>query len=257
MTEDNSRRWGDRPLPSAILAQLLGTALAVVLVFVMPELLAYPWAVASIQGASSAIASQRLGAANWWQAIHLCFAPLALLASMLNLPPFAWLGGFLLLLLVFWRTDVSQVPLYLTNNTAAAALVPLLPKEPRFVADLGCGDGRVLRHLARQRPDCEFVGYEHAPLTWLFARLMSASLDNVHIRYGSFWDVPLAPYDLVYAFLSPAPMPRLWEKVCAEMRPGCQLVSNSFSIPEVDPRATIEVNDRRKTLFFLYEITDR
>jgi hypothetical protein len=257
MTAESSMRWTSRPLPAAILAQILGTALAAVLVLVMPELLAYPWVVAALQGASSAIASHRLGAASWWQAIHLCFAPLALLASTFHIPPAAWLGGFVLLLLIFWRTDTSQVPLYLTNNTAAAALVPLLPKGPHFVADLGCGDGRVLRHLARQRPDCEFVGYEHAPLTWLFARLMSSSLNNVHIRYGSFWDAPLAPFDLIYAFLSPAPMPQLWKKSCAEMRPKSQLVTNSFAIPDANPSSVIKVNDRRKTVFYLYDIADR
>jgi hypothetical protein len=257
MAAESSRQFISRPLPAAILAQILGVALASVLVFVMPELLNYPWIVVALQGASSAIASHRLGAASWWQAIHLCFAPLVMLASTFNIPPFAWLSGFVLLLAIFWRTDTSQVPLYLTNSTAAAALVPLLPKGPRFVADLGCGDGRVLRHLARQRPDCEFVGYEHAPLTWLFARLMSSSLNNVHIRYGSFWDAPLAPFDLVYAFLSPAPMPRLWEKARAEMRPNCQLVSNSFAVLDVNPNSVIEVNDRRKTVFYLYDIADR
>jgi hypothetical protein len=42
---------------------------------------------------------------------------------------------------------------------------------------------------------------------------------------------PLAGQDVVYAFLSPAPMKQLWAKAQAEMTPGSLFVSNSFPVP--------------------------
>lgn len=37
-------------------------------------------------------------------------------------------------------------------------------------------------------------------------------------------------------------MPRLWEKIQAEMKPGSLLISNSFPVPGVVPDRVIEVD---------------
>ncbi len=62
----------------------------------------------------------------------------------------------------------------------------------------------------------------------------------------------MGDYDVVYAFLSPAPMPRLWEKAGIEMAPGAMLISNSFVVPDVAPVAVITVDDRRATRLYVY-----
>jgi len=113
-------------------------------------------------------------------------------------------------------------------------------------------DGGLLLRLARARPDCQFTGIEHAPLTWLLAKLRSLGRPNVTIRHGDFWAAPLTQYAVVYAFLSPAPMPRLWVKACTEMAPNALLVSNSFAVPGIEPASTTAVADRRNTRLFLY-----
>lgn len=245
--------FGRSPLVGAILAQLLGTVIAVLLFyFIMPEMLAYPLLAGLVQGACASMMSYKLRAPRWWQAIHLVFAPLVILAHWLALPPVFWLVAFGLMLAIFWRTDQSRVPLYLTNATTAGAIAQLIPAGPHFVLDIGCGDGGLLRRLARARPDCEFVGIEHAPLTWLWARILASGRTNLHIRYGNFWKQPLTAYDLVYAFLSPAPMPELWLKAKEEMRPGTLLVSNSFAVPDQEVQQTIELTDKRQTRLYCY-----
>ncbi len=161
-----------------------------------------------------------------------------------------WLGGFIFLLLVFWRTDTSRVPLYLTNRQSGKALLTLLPTEACRVVDLGCGDGGLLRYLARARPDCVFVGIEHAPLTWAWAWLRARGYGNLSIRRQSLWAHSLTGYKLVYAFLSPAPMDRLWAKAQEEMDPDARLVSNSFAVSGQEPLSVIEVQDRRRDATF-------
>jgi hypothetical protein len=81
----------------------------------------------------------------------------------------------------------------------------------------------------------------------------SAACPNVQVRYGSFWGQALGAYDVVYAFLSPVPMPRLWDKVCAELAPGGFLVSNSFEVPGVTPTGVAHVGDGRGTQLLVYE----
>ena len=246
-------RLSASPVAGAIAAQGLGSLLALALFFfIMPEVLRHPLPAAAVQGSCAAIASHWLRAPKWWQAIHLLFLPLVVLAQSLQLPPWLWLVGFVLLLLIFWRTDRSRVPLYLSNATTASTLATLLPATPSYVLDAGCGDGGLLLRLARARPDCEFVGIEHAPLPWLWARLRASAQTNLHIRHGDFWRQPLAPFDLVYAFLSPTPMPRFWLKAVEEMRPGTRLVSNSFAVPDIEPEQVIGVTDRRATRLYCY-----
>jgi hypothetical protein len=240
------------PLTQAVTAQGLGVLPAVGLALLFPDLLAQPLAMAISQGLCAALISHLRRGPIWWLPIHLGFMPLAVLTLRLGLPAWIWLAGFVLLLLIFWRTDRSRVPLYLTNALASDALTRLLPPGPAAVIDLGCGDGGLLRRLARARPDCRFVGFEHAPLTWAWAWLSCRHLPNVDIRFGDFWSHPLGGYALVYAFLSPAPMQQLWIKARAEMQAEALLVSNSFVVPDVRHERTVEVADRRQTRFYLY-----
>lgn len=245
------------PLRLALLAQLGGAGLVFLLVlglarFSQVDFLKVPLLLALLQGGMAAMIAQRQRAPRWWLPIHLGFLPLAVFVHNLDIAPGWFLAGFALLLLIFWRTDRSRVPLYLSNAATAQALLSIIPAQACRVIDLGCGEGGLLRQLAEARPDCRFVGIEHAPLTWLLARLRTHDKPNLSIRYGNFWNEPLGGYAVIYAFLSPAPMPRLWIKACAETTPAALLVSNSFAVEGVEPETTITVDDRRQTRLFLY-----
>lgn len=246
------------PLRTALLAQILGAvAAAVIIRLAYPELLNTVLACAALQGLFAALIGDRLGAPKWWLVIHLFFLPAAVLASRLELASGWYLAVLVMLLLVFWRTDKSRVPLYLSNAITAKALAQLMPGAPCQVIDLGCAHAGLLRRLARARPDCRFRGIEHAPLPWLWARLASLGLPNLRIQYGDFWRHGLAPYDLVYAFLSPVPMARLMDKACAEMRAGTLLVSNSFAVPDIQAETVLELADRRTTRLYCYRVGAR
>lgn len=239
------------PLRAALLAQAGGIAVAGLALLLIDGLRDQPLLAVLIQAFTAAAIALARRAPRWWVIIHLGFFPLVLLARRLHLPPVFWLAGFVLLWLIFGRTDKSRVPLYLTNAATAERIASLLRPGQRMI-DLGCGDGGLLARLARARPDCRFVGVEHALLTWAWARLRCQGLANVTIRRGSLWDEGLRDYDLVYAFLSPAPMPRLWGRARTDMKPGALLVSNSFPVEDARPEQVIEVDDRRRTHLHCY-----
>ena len=145
------------------------------------------------------------------------------------------------------------MPLYLSNADTATALAELIADRPqlRFL-DLGAGVGSVLRPLATTRQDAFFTGIENAPATWLAGRLRTAGLANCDWRWGDIWQARLADYDVVYAFLSPAAMPALWQKIETEMPPGSLFISNSFAVPDIEASEIFEVDDGRKTRLYCY-----
>jgi hypothetical protein len=94
---------------------------------------------------------------------------------------------------------------------------------------------------------------ETAPLTFVLAWLRSLPRRNCRIRYRSLWTTSLAPFDVIYCFLSPLPMPALWQKAQTELKPGALLVSNTFAIPGVAPDRTIALGDWRGTCLLVWE----
>lgn len=171
---------------------------------------------------------------RWWILLHLAFVPGIALFWVAHLSR-GWYGfGFIGLLALYWSTFRTRVPLYLTHQKTLNVLIELVDQhQPHHFVDLGCGTGTVLKTLARHFPQVRFQGWEVAPLPWLLAKLGTWNMSNCHIVWGSFWKPTLNDADMVYAFLSPVPMPALWMKVSAEMKEGAILVSNSFSVPGV------------------------
>ncbi len=127
------------PALKALLAQLIGFAVAFVLA--RGGLVAGLWPLVVTQAASAAVAAAMLRSARWWLPIHLGFLPLLVGAQRLNLHPAWYLAAFVALVLVYWTSFRTQVPLYLSNRRTAAAVAGLLPAQPARLLDIGAGTG--------------------------------------------------------------------------------------------------------------------
>jgi len=240
----------------ALIAHLLAAAAIFVVAFLMKTFAGEPLPIlfaALAQGMLAAGIGTRMGLAGWWLPIQLLFAPALVLGLALPVPPEIFLASFALLLLIYWNSFGGRVPLYLTGPQTLDALDGLIPKRAGLkMVDLGCGLAGPLIELARRRPDQSFTGIESAPIPFLIAWARTRGKANVDIRFGNLFKHGLAPYDVVYTFLSPEPMPALWTKAKAEMRKGTMFISNSFAVPEVKPERVKEVGDLRKTRLFAY-----
>lgn len=100
------------------------------------------WQLALAQGVIAAALSRAWRQPAWWPPLHLGFFPAIVLAQQAALPAWIYLAVFLLLVLFYWSTFRTRVPLYLSDRKAWQAVMPLLPKTGTFrFIDLGSGLG--------------------------------------------------------------------------------------------------------------------
>lgn len=249
-------------LPPAILALLLQAAAfsSVLLLSRTTQTQFSALQFALLCGALAAAFSRLAGMEKWWLLIQFLFVPALVSMLSLHLPPNLFLVVFLILLVVYWSTFRTQVPLYLSSRKVWQALELLLPtaihgKHFTFM-DLGSGLGGVLTHLANVRPDGRYHGMEAAPLPFLLSwlRIRLSGLRNCRVQWGNMWSCDLAQYDVVFAYLSPVPMDQLWQKATREMRPGSLFISNTFAVAEHPPQQTFTVDDLHRSTLFIWRM---
>ncbi|MBT4934240.1 MAG: class I SAM-dependent methyltransferase [Rhodospirillaceae bacterium] len=209
----------------------------------------------AVQGVVAATIGIFFGLAKWWTVVQVALPFAAFYSAHLQIPAFVWLLLFGLCALIYWNSARDGIPLYLSNSTTWAALAQVLPeKEGIRIIDLGGGVGGTALYLARNRPDAQILSMESAPIPAFISKLrwQWCGLKNVEMRSENFWKENLSAYQVVYAFLSPVPMSRLYEKVKAEMEPGSLFISNSFDVEDVQADEVLELNDNRQTKLYLY-----
>ncbi len=247
----------------ALLLQFVALAILAVGVYMARHVFTPPypvWGLVLMQGGLAALLSWRLPV--WWRWIQFLL-PLGLYGAwIIQMDPWWSLSVFVVLWLVFANVNKERVPLYLTNSVTRQALRVLAEERAaqqgrmqRFI-DLGCGLGGNVCFMSRLPQIERALGVETAPLPYFISRLQ-AWWRGGEIHAQDLWKVDLSGFDMVYAFLSPEPMPKLWQKVQAEMRAGSVFVSNSFAVPDVAPSQVWELSDRRQTRLYLYEISER
>jgi SAM-dependent methyltransferase len=245
------RNWP--PAVKALLIQCLCLPMSASL-----GVLAQPWladssaglaVLALVQGMLAALVTRKIRLDSWWVPIQLLFPVCLVLALALRLPPTLFLLLFLASVLLYWSTYRTRVPYYPSTMPVWKAVAELLPAERpvRFI-DIGSGFGGLVLHLAASSRTGSFQGIETAPLPWLVSWLRSVRT-RAHFLFGDYNRLNFADYDVVFAYLSPAAMPSLWEKAHSEMRPGSLLLSLEFEIAGIAPSFAIRPDPNGPALY--------
>jgi len=245
------------PIIGAVIAQIVAGMISIATRMALVDVMdagMLVWAGLIVQCLSAAVLTKLIGLPVWWVWIGLLFpAALALAFNAGQLPAWPFGVAFVVLYLFFSNTARERVPLYLTNRQTAGALLSLMKQRgaKRFI-DLGSGLGGVVRAVDGDGRIA--TGVETAPMVWLVSAVLSKIKGRGQIQRQDIWSADISSEDIVYAFLSPEPMPALYEKAKREMKSGSLLVSNSFAVPGVVPDEVWELPDGRKTQLFLYEM---
>ena len=219
----------------------------------VPQLSDATWLIVGLHSSLVVILSLFLRLPPWWLVIQAAFVPAIVLTLNQGTTATAYLVAFALFWLIFRDNTTERVPLYLSSDRCWQAVGDCLPGDrPIRLLDAGCGLGGGIRTLARRYPESLFEGIESAPLPWLYAWFMARNLPNCRVRLGNYREIHFRDFDVVYAFLSPQPMPGLWCKVRREMRPGSLFISNSFSVPGFEPDRVMAIDDRGKSNLLIW-----
>lgn len=246
-----------RPIFSIAQSALVQTIGFGVGYFVFEEVKDSVWLMLASHTVVTLVLSRALKLSLPWQLFNILIPIGTYGISILNLPNIYLLLIVAVLVLIYVPTFWTKVPYYPTSQPMYHAILSLLPEKKEFsFIDLGCGFGDLLLFLSRERTAARFLGAEIGPLPYLVAKTRTAltSKNRVGILFQSFWRISLSDYDFVYAFLSPEPMEKLWEKVQKEMKPGTIFLTNSFEVPSQATRI-LEVDDKRKTKLFVHLIS--
>jgi SAM-dependent methyltransferase len=194
----------------------------------------------------------------WWVAIELLFAPTLLAANTLPIPPAIFLALFLLLLGIFWSTCRTQVPLFLSGPIVWDAVDRLLPHQPLRFVDIGSGLGGLVLALAQRRPDCTLYGVEIAPLPWLISVLRARWMNSAaFFARSDYRALDFADYDVIFAYLSPAAMPALWQQAVEQMGDGSMLISYQFGLASIPPDHVGQLEGNNTRLYIWYPAAHR
>lgn len=209
------------------------------------------WQLAVIQGTIAAALSLAWRQPAWWPLLHVVFLPAVSLAQQADVPAWIYLAAFLLLVLFYWSTFRTRVPLYLSGQAAWQAVASLLPGERPFsFIDLGSGLGGLLFDLESRFPQGDLHGTEIAPAPWLISRVRAwLTGSRVHFMRRDYACLDLGAYDVVFAFLSPAAMPGLWQQAESQMRSGSLLLSLAFPVAARQPDHVVQPAGSGHTLY--------
>jgi len=122
----------------------------------------------------------------------------------------------------------------------------------QVVYDLGCGTGAILFEVAKNASnDVQCQGYDLVrPAIW-WARIKNTLLKkNIQFHSRDFFTVNLSDADVVFCYLLPEVMNRIYTEKWGELKSGCKIVSHGFPILPLKPTQVVQVE---KGNIYVYE----
>ncbi|PPD12442.1 MAG: SAM-dependent methyltransferase [Methylophilus sp.] len=174
----------------------------------------------------------------WWRWIHVIFPLAVVFMQQVALPAGVYFAGFIMTLALYWSVYNTRVPFYPSFPSTWRAMHRILEQHADDrslkVLDIGSGIGDIAMFIAKQRIHDDVSGIEIAPLPWAISAVRAMfSGTSVKFTLGDYRQLDFAELDVVFAYLSPAVMNDVWQKVQQEMQPGTLFVSSEFPVPDV------------------------
>ncbi len=140
-------------------------------------------------------------------------------------------------------------------SSAVKIMIDFIPHQPQQIADLGCGDGRLLFAAISKFPQAQASGYEIAPWPYLKAQLKRFVFpyrQQIKFYRQNFFSVPLNDFDLLLLYLTSSLLKKLAPKLEKELPPRARIITARYPIPQW--KAEKVFSPLPGFNFYLYEI---
>lgn len=118
------------------------------------------------------------------------------------------------------------------------------------VADLGCGDGRILveavKKGAKKADGWELDALVYVTALWRTAKagLSKSDRSKIHIIFGDFWNADLSKYNVIYCYQMTKYLKPFQTKLLPQLKPGTLVISPDYEIPGMRYWKKVEDQDR-------------
>ena len=105
-------------------------------------------------------------------------------------------------------------------------------KSTDIVYELGCGKAQFLFEVDKKYHPNKLVGIEISPLHILYAKVKAKILkkSNMYFYCKDFFEIDISEADIIYLYLVPKIINKIWEKIKKEAKPSCQIITLSDKI---------------------------
>lgn len=129
-------------------------------------------------------------------------------------------------------SDLFGVPFVPTRqHSLKEVFQPITFGKKDVFFDLGAGDGRLV-FFANRRYGIKAVGIELNPILYLYSRFKARVTGNQAVKFyrRNFFDQNLSEATVIYLFLFPEVVNRLYPKFKKECKKGTIIISHGFQI---------------------------
>lgn len=124
-------------------------------------------------------------------------------------------------------------------------------KGDETIYELGCGRARFLKSIERLYPKTKLIGVENLFSIHIMNKFR-LKIQGSHIKLlnKDFFKLNLSDADIIYCYLNNTTMIKLGEKIIKECKPGTQVISQTFTLPQLTPNKVENINNK-KVYFYI------
>lgn len=118
-------------------------------------------------------------------------------------------------------------------------------QEGEHIADLGCGDGKILFMAEKYSKGASFTGFEIAPMPVIFFYLKKLfNRSKAVLQTRDFMKEDFSKYSVVFLYLLPETLDKLLPKLEKELPKGARVISNVFTFKNKTPARVIDADKK-------------
>ena len=136
-----------------------------------------------------------------------------------------------------------------------AVLKELKLKDEARVYELGSGRAGFLRAIEDNYRTARLVGVEYSLFPFFIAQLqISLAHSKIKLRRENIFKTDINDANVVYCYLNINTMKQLKEKFERDCRPGTQIVSYMFRVPDWEADKIVEIPERKGEKIYFYKV---